>query len=213
MSRPDFRYRVFEPAPAHPGSRQSGLAFTDWEPEREFPMSATPTPLASLSDALAALVATAAPSIVSVHSHRSRSSGFVWKPGLIVTDDEALADEGEVAVTVPGGARLPATIVGRDPTTDVALLRIERNDLPPISLHAVVPGAGALVLAIGARDGTPLAAAGIVAAVGPAWRSMRGGEIDSRIELDVKLRRQAQGSLVVDASGKGFGMAVLGPRR
>jgi S1-C subfamily serine protease len=92
-------------------------------------MSAAPTPLKNLSDALAAVVANAAPSVISVHSHRSRSSGFVWKPGLVVTADEALADEGEVAVTLPGGERMPATIVGRDPTTDVALLRIEKGEI------------------------------------------------------------------------------------
>jgi S1-C subfamily serine protease len=171
------------------------------------------TPLTALSDAITALVANTAPFVVSVHSHRARSSGFVWKPGLIVTADEALADEGEVAVTLPGGERVPATIAGRDPTTDVALLRLERSDLSPVSLNGVVPAAGALAVAIGARDGTPLAAAGIVAVTGSAWRSMRGGEIDSRIELDVTLRRQAEGGLVLDASGQAFGMVVFGPRR
>jgi S1-C subfamily serine protease len=171
------------------------------------------TPLTALSDALTALVASATPSVVSVHSHRSRSSGFVWKPGLIVTADEALADEGEVAVTLPNGERVPATIAGRDPTTDVALLRFDRSALSPLALHSATPGTGALVVAVGARNGTTFAAAGIVAATGPAWRSMRGGEIDSRIELDVKLRRQAEGSLVLDASGLAFGMAVFGPRR
>ena len=60
-----------------------------------------PTPLSSLSSALADVVARIAPSVVSVHSHRSRATGFVWKPGLIVTADEALADEGEVADRPP----------------------------------------------------------------------------------------------------------------
>jgi len=171
------------------------------------------TPLTALSDAFAAQVANAAPSVVSVHSHRSRSSGFAWKPGLIITADEALADEGEVAVTLPGGTRVPATIAGRDPSTDVALLRTEKNDLPPVALRAPQPRAGALVVAVGARSGTALAALGLVAASGSAWRSMRGGDIDSRIELDVRLRRQGEGSLVVDASGEAHGMAVFGPRR
>ena len=54
--------------------------------------------LSSFSAALAELVARTKPAIVSVHSHRSRASGFVWKPGLIVTADEALADEGEVSI-------------------------------------------------------------------------------------------------------------------
>src|SRR4051794_21661834 len=147
-------------------------------------MSATsaPNPLTQLSDAVTSIVAKAAPFIVSIHSHRSRSSGFVWKPGLIVTADEALADEGEVAVTLPGGTRTPATIVGRDPTTDIALLRLEQKDAPSAPLHKSTPATGALVVAAGSRDGTALAALGAVAVVGPAWRSMRGGDIDSRVE-------------------------------
>jgi S1-C subfamily serine protease len=171
------------------------------------------TPLTALSDAIAALVAIAAPSVVSVQSHRSRSSGFAWKPGLIITADEALADEGEVAVTLPGGARVPATIAGRDPTTDVALLRIEKNDLPAVPLRTFQPSAGTIVVTVGTRNGAALAAFGLVASSGPAWRSMRGGEIDGRIELDVALRRLGEGSLVLDASGQALGMAVFGPRR
>jgi hypothetical protein len=51
-----------------------------------------------LSGELANLIASAAPGIVSVHSHRSRSSGFAWRPGLIVTADEALSEEGRRTV-------------------------------------------------------------------------------------------------------------------
>ena len=79
--------------------------------------------LSSFSSAAAGLVAKAAPVIVSVHSHRARASGFVWKPGLVVTADEALAEEGEVSILLPGGTARPASIVGRDHTTDIALLR------------------------------------------------------------------------------------------
>ena len=64
------------------------------------------TPLTALSASLAGVVGSAAASVVSVHSHRALSSGFAWKPSLIVTADEALADEGEVAVTLAGGDRV-----------------------------------------------------------------------------------------------------------
>ncbi|WP_204280305.1 hypothetical protein, partial [Raoultella ornithinolytica] len=46
-----------------------------------------------------------------------------------------------------------------------------------------------------------------------SWQSMRGGEIDARIELDTRLRGTAEGGLVVNAAGQAFGMAVFGPRR
>ena len=171
-----------------------------------------PDAFSSLSAALAGHVAAAAPSIVGISSHRARSSGFVWKPGLIVTADEALADEGEVEAVLPGGERCPAEIAGRDPTTDIALLRVA-GAKPAVAFGGSETQPGALALAVGSRAGAPLAALGAVALVGPAWRSMRGGAIDARIELGVSLRREAEGAIVLDASGRALGMAVLGPRR
>ena len=72
--------------------------------------SAPFTKLQELSTALAGLVASTAPSITAVQSHRSRSSGFVWGPGLIVTADEALSEEGDYAVTLSGGDTVPAQL-------------------------------------------------------------------------------------------------------
>jgi len=175
--------------------------------------SAPATSLQQLSDALAEIVANAAKSVVAVHSSRSRSSGFVWRPGLIVTADEGLAEEGDIAVTSPGGEPIAATLVGRDPTTDVALLRVENFAAPAVALSSAPPKAGALALAVGAGRNGPIAAFGAVSSAGPAWRSLRGGEIDARVELDLSLRRAGEGGLALDASGQAFGMAALGPRR
>src|ERR1700743_3629027 len=70
----------------------------------ELPMTVTAAgPLAALSSSLTDIVARAAPALVSVQSHRSRASGFVWKPGLVITADETLADEGEVEVHFADG--------------------------------------------------------------------------------------------------------------
>jgi S1-C subfamily serine protease len=109
-----------------------------------------------LSTALASVVAAAAPGIVAVHSRHSRSSGFIWRSGLIVTADEALAEEGEIAVSLAGGETVQANLVGRDPTTDIALLRIDRTDTPPAPLHAMHLPAGSLGLVVGAEDGQPI---------------------------------------------------------
>jgi len=170
-------------------------------------------PLQQLSDALTNIVDRAAPSVVAVHSTRSRSSGFVWRPGLIVTADEALDDEGDIAVVLPGGETAAANLVGRDPTTDVALLRVDRTNPPPVTLEFAPVPAGALAWAVGSLQGAPIAAFGTVSFVGGAWRSFRGGEIDVRIELDLSLRRAGEGGVALDASGRAFGMAVFGPRR
>jgi S1-C subfamily serine protease len=166
-----------------------------------------------LSDALAGIVDRAAPSVVAVHSTRSRSSGFVWRRSLIVTADEALDDEGDIAVVLPGGETAAANLVGRDPTTDVALLLVDRNNAPPVTLESAPMHAGVLAWAVGSRQGAPIAAFGTVSFVGGAWRSFRGGEIDARIELDLSLRRAGEGGLAIDASGRAFGMVVFGPRR
>ncbi|RXG89211.1 S1C family serine protease [Bradyrhizobium zhanjiangense] len=171
-----------------------------------------PTPLSSLSSALADVVARTAPSVLSVHSHRSRATGFVWKPGLIVTADEALADEGSVEISLPDGSRVAATVAGRDHTTDIALLRIDAA-IAPVKLTTAVPALGTLSIVVATNRDTPSAALGMVSASGKSWRSLRGGDIDARIELDVRLRGSQQGGLALDASGEAFGMAVLGPRR
>ncbi|HET9817298.1 MAG TPA: trypsin-like peptidase domain-containing protein, partial [Xanthobacteraceae bacterium] len=82
--------------------------------------------LQTFSMAVSDLVARTAPDIVAIRSHRSRTSGFVWRPGLIVTAEESLVDEGEISVTLPDGKSLPASLAGRDPSTDIALLRVDR---------------------------------------------------------------------------------------
>jgi S1-C subfamily serine protease len=171
-----------------------------------------PTPLSSLSSALADVVARIAPSVVSVHSHRSRSTGFVWKSGLIVTADEALADEGDVQIVVADGSTVTATIVGRDHTTDIAVLRADTT-IAPVKPATTVPALGALSVVVATNRDAASAALGMVSISGKSWRSLRGGEIDARIELDVRLRPSQEGGLALDASGEAFGMAVLGPRR
>ncbi len=171
------------------------------------------SPLSSLSSALAATVAAAAPSLASVHSRRSRASGFVWKPGLIVTADEALAEEGEVALAFADGTTRPATIAGRDHTTDIALLRFDGKEAPPAQLARVVPPLGTLAVIVAADQGAPVAALAMIAKSAGSWRSLRGGEIDARIELDTRLRHSSEGCLVLEPAGRAIGMAVRGPRR
>jgi len=169
--------------------------------------------LQDLSAAFVRVVGIAAPSIVAIKSAHSRSSGFFWRPGLIITAEEALSEEGDFIVTVPSGESLAARLVGRDHTTDIALLRVDRSDLPPMPLEIKPVPVGALALAVGAEDGAPTAAMGVVSrSIGPWW-SLRGGEINARIELDLRMRRSAEGGLAIDATGRAIGMTVFGPRQ
>jgi S1-C subfamily serine protease len=66
---------------------------------------------------------------------------------------------------------------------------------------------------VAAEHGAPAAALGTTSLAGGRWRSLRGGDIDARIELDVRLRHSHQGGLALNAAGDAVGMAVLGPRR
>ncbi len=169
--------------------------------------------LASFSSAIAALAAKAPPSIVSVHSRRSRATGFVFKPGFVITADETLADEGEVQVRLADGTSRTATVAGRDHTTDIALLRVDTAGLAPIKLSAGIPALGSLAMVVAAERGTPTSALGNISLTGPRWRSLRGGDIDARIELDVSLPHRHEGGLALDAAGSAIGMAVRGARR
>jgi S1-C subfamily serine protease len=166
-----------------------------------------------LSAAFARLIGIAAPSIVSIESTRLRSSGFCWRPGLIVTAEETLSEEGDLSVTLPSGESLAARLIGRDHTTDIALLRVDRSDLPSMPLETKPVPVGALALAVGAEGGAPTAAMGVVSrSIGPWW-SLRGGEINARIELDLRMPQGAEGGLAIDATGRAIGMTVFGPRR
>lgn len=175
--------------------------------------SASTHVLHAFSQGLADIVNAASSSVVAVHARRAQSSGFIWQPGLVVTADEALAEEEEIAITLPGGEVVDARLAGRDPGTDVALLRIDRPYDAVIPRRAPDVAAGALAVTVGSEDGSPTAALGIVSRAGGAWRSVRGGEIDTRIELSLTMRRSAEGGLVLDTAGRRIGMAVFGPRR
>jgi S1-C subfamily serine protease len=170
-------------------------------------------PLQRFSKEIADLVRAAGRSIVDVHSHRSYGSGFAWRPGLIVTADENITDDDRIEVVLPGGERTRATLKGRDPSTDIALLRIDAADLPPVAESSDPVDAGSLAIVVGADEGAPIAALGVVSRATGAWRSVLGGNISARIELDIALRGAAEGGLAFDAARRAIGMVVFGPRR
>jgi S1-C subfamily serine protease len=175
-------------------------------------MAIPSSPFADLSFAFADAVAATSPHVVEVQSHRSLASGFFWREGLIVTPDETLAEDGKIEVELADGTVLDATLVGRDPATDIALLRADGTKAEAVTFGPSFVRPGSLVLIVAAAESTPLVAFGVIAAAGPAWQSMRGGSIDARVEMDVRLRRRAEGGLAIDGSGQAFGMAVRGPR-
>lgn len=171
-------------------------------------------PLTLFSDRLAALVDQVGAGVVAVHGGGRASSGIQWRPGIFVTTEETLErDEGLEIVGAEGTTRA-ASFVGRDPGTDIAVLRADGQGLAVPGLgDASALRTGHFVLAVGRNEGGPLAAAGIVALAGGPWHSRRGGVIDHLIRLDLRLTSSAEGGALVGGGGAVLGMMVAGPRR
>jgi S1-C subfamily serine protease len=172
-------------------------------------------PLLALSASLSGLVESAAGAVVGVRSHgRLVASGFACRADAVVTASDALEADDDISLASADGRTVAATLAGRDPTTDIAVLRLGEGALqPPRATPSKDVRVGQLVVALGrGRDGVS-GNLGTVSSAGGAWQSMRGGSIDSLIRLDMRLDAHAEGGLVIDAEGAALGMAVPGPRR
>ncbi len=142
---------------------------------------------------------------------RVQRSAILWQPGVLVTSEQGMPNQDSVPAILPGGAQATATVAGRDPGTNVAILRLELAG--PARAPAAEPGLGALALALGAADGAPTVRLGVIHRVGPAWHSMANGRIDRLIHLDLSLPQRDEGGPVLNAAGALLGMSTLGPRR
>jgi S1-C subfamily serine protease len=176
-------------------------------------MTDQPDLLAQFSNALAARADAAKNAVVAIRlSHGRHITGMVWRPDIVVASEQSLPQKDEFELVAAGGSVLTAKLAGRDPSTNIAMLRLETALAAP----SFLPGearTGAVALAIGA-DGTGAASArlGLVNLAAAEWHSMRGGLIDRRIVLDVDLAHREEGGPVFDAAGACLGMSTFGPR-
>ncbi len=166
--------------------------------------------LVGLSNDLADAVARAGRYVVRVNGRRRQAaSGILWNSdGVVVTADHVLeADEG-LSVTLPNGSDAPAQLLGRDPSTDLALLKIQASGLGGAELAETSSvKVGNLVLAVARPgDGEPMATIGIISALTGPWRTWRGGLLERLIQTDVTLYPGFSGGALVDASGKVAGL-------
>lgn len=168
--------------------------------------------LQSLSDDLAGAVERAGRGVVAIHArHRIPSSGIVWRAGVIVAASHTVKQDRDVPVTLPDGSRAHATVAGRDPGTDIVVLRLD-DGAPGVPVEIAPPAAdalrvGALVLAVGrpGSDGVTTSL-GVVSAVSGAWRTWSGGDIDHFVRLDLAIYDGFSGGALVDAAGRVLGM-------
>ncbi|HET9014156.1 MAG TPA: trypsin-like peptidase domain-containing protein [Thermomicrobiaceae bacterium] len=165
--------------------------------------------LSELSDDLAGAVERASASVVRVNARRRMgATGIVWSAdGVIVSADHVIEREDDITVDLPGGRQVAARLVGRDPGTDLAALRVEAAGLTAAALSPVAPRVGALVLALGRGHGeAPMATLGVVSAVSGPWRTWRGGTLESVVRADATLYPGFSGGPLVDTEGRLIGV-------
>jgi len=169
--------------------------------------------LAQFSLALTARAELAKNAVVAIRrAHGRHITGMVWRSDIVVTSEQSLPRNDDFELVAPGGSVIAARIAGRDPGTNIAILR-PAEQLPSPSIAAGEAHTGAIALAIGS-DGTDGVSArlGLVNLAGAEWHSSRGGLIDRRIVLDISLAQREEGGPVFDAAGACLGMSTFGPR-
>jgi len=164
-----------------------------------------------ISEALADQVV-AAGCVVAVRAGHRHVSGILWQPDIVVTSEQLLGERTEFTVA-HGGTTAAAKLAGRDPGTNVAVLRLDGPLTGALPEAAPAPRVGSLALVLGAdAAGAPTGRLAMLHAVGAEWHSQAGGRIDALLRLDVRLGAD-EGGPVLTPTGKLLGMSTSGPRR
>lgn len=164
-------------------------------------------PFQTLSETMTEVVRTAGEAVVQVNARRRLpASGVVWSAeGAIVTAHHVLKSS-TISVTAADGTTLGARLVGRDATTDLAVLQVDASDLPAAQWNDGAMAVGNLVLALARPGRSVQATAGIVSALGEAWRTGAGGQIDRYLQTDVLMYPGFSGGALVNAEGQTLGI-------
>ena len=169
----------------------------------------TPSTLSALSNDLTSAVEAGAKSVVAVNGRRRvPSSGILWRPDVVVTTDHTLKRTEDITVTFADGRVVPATLAGRDPGSDIAVLRLAEaggEAAKTASDASIKPGQ--LVLAIGRRVENGITATlGVINTVSGPYRTWRGGQIDRFIRPDLSIYTGFSGGALVDTEGQIIGL-------
>jgi len=187
-------------------------------------------PLLELSSQLARAVEIGEQAVVAVHGRpHVPSSGILWRAGVVVTTDHTLKRDEDLTVTLPDGRNLPASLAGRDGSTDLAVLRLGDtvgDAAKTVGAPAKIVGAAAktisdasiktgnLVLALGRRGANGVSASfGVISAIGGPWRTWRGGQIERFIRPDINIYTGFSGGALVDVEGRVIGLNTSGLTR
>lgn len=170
--------------------------------------SAPPGVLQSLSHDLTAAVEHAGASVVAIHARRRiPASGTIWRPGIVVAAHHTIQRDEGITVTLADGSSVAATLIGRDPTTDIAALRLDGSSGSAADIAAGDDiKVGQLVLALGRPGASVTASLGIVSAAGGEWRTWHGGRIDRFVRLDLDIYDGFSGGPLVNPRGRVLGL-------
>jgi len=181
------------------------------------PVSAVSSPTASQGpidpfSPVVQIVKNVQPSVVTVETENGLGSGIIYDPnGYIVTNNHVVASGTTYTVSFASGEQLPATVVGTDPTTDVAVLKVDKTGLPAASFDQTLPQVGQLAVAMGSPLGfDDSVTAGIVSGL---QRTVPGSAQESQalvdlIQTDAAISPGNSGGALVDANSKVIGMNV-----
>jgi len=171
--------------------------------------------LSDFSAQITAAVENAARSIVAIDARpRVPTSGIVWRGGgvIVSTNHTIRRDEG-ITVALEGGRTAAATLIGRDAGTDLAVLKIDDEEIakslkPAEIVETSEIKVGNIVLAVGRTnaEGGSTASFGIINNIGGAWRTWRGDEIERLISLDLAIYLGFSGGALINADGKVLGV-------
>ncbi len=169
--------------------------------------------VSDLSNQLADAVQAAAAWTVRVQARRGPpASGIVLSNELIVTADHVVDPqrEDQIKLGLPNGTEVEGKLVGRDPATDVAIIRATGGGLTAPTAPAGEPRTGALAVVVARPGQDPQASLGMVIGLSGPARTRRGGILERFIQVDAVLYPGFSGGPLVDASGQVLGMVTSG---
>src|SRR5713226_2408006 len=172
--------------------------------------------LVDFSNCIADAVERAGQSIVAIREGGAHGvSGTLWASDVIVVAEHTIRGQEELtAITLPSGRPAKGQVAGRDPGTDLAVIKLtEQGGVAAELADSAQARVGHVVLAVGRREDGLSVSYGVISAVGGPWRTWRGARVDRYFRLDLLPYPGFSGGPLIDAHGRVLGINTSGPRR